>query len=59
MEEKQIVLDAFKTSGKALKAGEVATITGIDKGKVEKIINELKKTEEIYSPVRCFYTVKK
>lgn len=59
MEEKQIVLDAFKNAEKPLKAGEVATITGIDKGKVDKIINELKKTEEIYSPVRCFYTAKK
>ncbi len=59
MEETKIVLDAFKSAEKPLKAGEVATITGIDKAKVDKIITALKKTEEIYSPVKCFYTVKK
>ncbi|HRQ31101.1 MAG TPA: hypothetical protein PLU49_13545 [Saprospiraceae bacterium] len=59
MEEKQIVLDTFKNSEKPLKAGEVAAITGIEKAKVDKIIKELKKTEEIYSPVVCFYTAKK
>jgi len=59
MEEKQIILDAFKNAEKPLKAGDVAAITGIDKTKVDKVITELKKTEDIYSPVRCFYTAKK
>lgn len=53
MDNKQMVLDAMKAAGKPVGAGEIATMTGLDKKDVEKAMNELKKTEEIESPVRC------
>jgi predicted transcriptional regulator len=42
-----------------LKGQEIADLAGIDKKEVDKIIKELKDKEEIYSPKRCFYALKK
>jgi len=59
MENNQKVLEAFKTAGKALKAGEVADLTGIDKGDVSKIIKKLTVEGQLYSPKVCYYDIKK
>ena len=48
----------MQKEAKPLRPGEIAEITGIDKKDVSKYIKELKTTERIYSPKRCFYQAK-
>ncbi len=50
---KQKVLQAIKDAGKPVSAGEVATMTGIDRKEVDKAFADLKKEGAIVSPVRC------
>ena len=47
------VLKAMQEAGKPVSAGEVATITGIERKEVDKAFAELKKEGAIVSPVRC------
>ena len=54
--EKEIVLKTMKEAGKPVSAGEVATLTGLDKKIVDKVFTELKKEGTIISPVRCKWT---
>ncbi len=54
--EKEIVLKTMKEAGKPVSAGEVATLTGLDKKIVDKVFTELKKEGAIISPVRCKWT---
>lgn len=54
--EKELVLKAMKEAGKPVAAGEVTTITGLDRKVVDKIFAELKKEGAIVSPVRCKWT---
>ena len=54
--DKQIVLNSMKEAGKPVSAGEVATLTGLDKKIVDKVFAELKKEGAIISPVRCKWT---
>ena len=54
--EKEIVLKTMKEAGKPVSAGEVATLTGLDKEIVDKVFAELKKEGAIISPVRCKWT---
>ena len=58
MENSQKVLEAMKNAGKALKAGEIAEIAGLDKKEVDKAIKELKKEKKIISPKVCFWEPK-
>ena len=58
MENTQKVLDAMKKAGKALKAGEIAEIIGLDKKEVDKAMNLLKKEDKIISPKVCFWQPK-
>ncbi|MBQ0024693.1 MAG: transcriptional regulator [Bacteroidales bacterium] len=53
MSAKEIVLKTMTEAGKPLSAGEVATISGIDRKEVDKAFAELKKDGGIVSPVRC------
>ena len=53
MEAKQQVLDAMKAAGKPVAAGELATMTGLDRKAVDKAMADLKKDGSIVSPVRC------
>ena len=50
---KEQVLKAMAEAGKPVSAGEVATITGIDRKEVDKAFAERKKEGAIVSPVRC------
>ena len=54
--EKEIVMKTMKEAGKPVSAGEVATLTGLDKKIVDKVFAELKKEGTIISPVRCKWT---
>lgn len=58
METAKTILDAMKKSGKALKAGEIAELTGLDKKEVDKAIKQLVAESKISSPKRCFYEAK-
>ena len=51
--EKELILKTMKEAGKPVSAGEVATLSGLDRKAVDKAFAELKKTGEIVSPVRC------
>lgn len=57
MENSNLVLETLKSHG-ALKAGEIAEKSGIDKKVVDKVIKQLVSEDKIISPKRCFYAVK-
>ena len=54
--EKELVLKTMREAGKPIAAGEVATLSGLDRKVVDKVFAELKKTGEIVSQVRCKWT---
>lgn len=58
METTEIVLKALRESGKPMKAGEIADLTGTDKGEIDKAIKKLKKEEKISSPKVCYYEIR-
>jgi len=53
------IIKAFETAGKPLRPGEVAEMAGLEKKEVEKEIKKMKDAGTLYSPVRCFYDIKK
>ena len=55
---KDEIVKTLKEAGKALKAGEIAELSGIDKKEVDKGIKELKSENKLYSPKRCFYDIR-
>ena len=58
MSDREKVIDAFKKVGKPVSAGEISTMSGIDRKIVDKIFADLKKEEVITSPVRCKWELK-
>ena len=54
--EKELVLKVMREAGKPIAAGEVATLSGLDRKEVDKVFAELKKEGAIVSPVRCKWT---
>lgn len=54
--EEQIV--ALLKENNPLRPGEIAEKLGASKEDVDKAIKALKKSEEIFSPKRCFYSAK-
>jgi len=58
MSAKETVFNAMKQAGKPLKAGEIASICGLDKKEVDKAMNELKKESKIVSPKVCYWELK-
>ena len=54
--ERELVLKVMKEAGKPVAAGEVATLSGLDRKVVDKVFAELKKDGTIVSPVRCKWT---
>ncbi len=53
METKEQVLSTMREAGKPVSAGEVATLSGLDRKAVDKAFAELKKENAIVSPVHC------
>ena len=47
------IIDAMKSVGKPISAGEVEKLTGIDRKEIDKAFAQLKKENTIVSPVRC------
>lgn len=58
MSDREKVIDAFKKAGKPVSAGEITTISGLDRKVVDKVFADLKKEEVITSPVRCKWKLK-
>lgn len=54
--EKELVIKVMKEAGKPISAGEVATLSGLDRKVVDKVFADLKKEGAIISPVRCKWT---
>lgn len=59
MEASVQILNQISKSGKPLKGGEISELTGIDKKIVDKTLKKLMTEGKLYSPVRCFYDIKK
>lgn len=58
METNETVYKTLKDSATAMKAGEVAEQTGIDKKAVSKAIKELIAEDKVHSPKYCYYAAK-
>ena len=58
MEATEKVLDAMKNAGEPLNAGRVVEMTGLERKEVDKAMNDLKKSERIVSPTRCYWEPK-
>lgn len=58
METTALVLKTLKESPKPLKSAEIASVTGIEKTAVDKIIKILKQEDKIISPKVCFYSAR-
>jgi len=58
MDNLEIIINAFKDSKEPLSAGQIASITGLDRKEVDKIMNKLKKEEKIVSPKPCYWELK-
>ena len=52
------VFETMQAAGKPLKAGEIATASGLDKKEVDKAMKELKKDGRIESPKVCYWQPK-
>lgn len=55
MENITLVLETMKKAGKPLKAGEIEQLCQLPKKEVDKIMKELKKTNQIVSPKMCYW----
>ncbi len=55
MEKK--ILEAMEKAGKPVRPGEIAKTLDIESKDVSKIIAKLKKTGEVISPKRCYYSL--
>ncbi|AFD09477.1 MarR family transcriptional regulator [Solitalea canadensis] len=58
MDNQSIVYDALIKAGKPMKSAEIASVTGLEKGEVDKAIKALKVADKIVSPKMCFYSVR-
>ncbi len=52
------VFETMKAAGKALKAGEIAAVSGLDKKEVDKAMKVLKVEGRIESPKVCYWQPK-
>ncbi|MFW9819963.1 MAG: HTH domain-containing protein [Candidatus Thorarchaeota archaeon] len=58
MKAKDKIVEVFKSTDKPLRPGEIAEQTGIDSKEVSKVIKELREEGKVYSPKRCYYSLK-
>ena len=58
MDATEKVLDAMKKAGEPVNAGKVVEMTGLERKEVDTAMNDLKKTERIVSPKRCYWEPK-
>lgn len=58
MDLKVAVLDLLESS-EPLRTGEIAEQLGVEKKELDRTMKALKSEEKIFSPKRCYYSVKK
>ena len=51
------VLDAMKEAGKPVRPGEIAKMIDVESKDVSKVIAALKKSGQVISPKRCYYSL--
>ncbi|HNQ58937.1 MAG TPA: MarR family transcriptional regulator [Bacteroidales bacterium] len=59
MDTEEKLIETLTRAGKPMRSGEIAQATKLDKKEVEKAIKVLVKQGKLFSPVRCFYDIKK
>ena len=59
MDTEEKLIETLTLAGKPMRSGEIAQATKLDKKEVEKAIKVLVKQGKLFSPVRCFYDIKK
>jgi hypothetical protein len=59
MGAEESITEILKKSPEALKAGEIAEISGIDKKEIDKSVKKMLAEGVTISPKRCFYELKK
>jgi biotin operon repressor len=52
------VIDTLKVESKALSAGQIAELTGIERKEVDKVMKKLKTEGKITSPKNCYWQLK-
>ncbi len=55
MEKTDLVLKTMKAAGKALSAGQISEISGLDRKEVDKVMKSLKTDGRIVSPKNCYW----
>ena len=55
MSQTETVFRVMKEAAKPLRSSEIMELSGLDKSTVDKAMKELKDTEVIFSPKRCFW----
>jgi biotin operon repressor len=55
MDTTQKILEAMKLANKALSAGQISEISGIDRKEVDKAMKKLKTEGKIVSPKVCYW----
>lgn len=55
METSKKILEAMKKAGKALSAGQIAELTGIDRKEIDKAMKGMKTDGSISSPKNCYW----
>ncbi|MDP4272839.1 MAG: MarR family transcriptional regulator [Bacteroidota bacterium] len=58
MDASELVMKTLNESKEAMKSGDIADKSGLDKKDVDKAIKKLVADEKVFSPKRCFYAVK-
>ncbi len=55
METTEQILKVMHREGKALSAGQIADLSGIDRKEVDKAMKKLKAENKIVSPKNCYW----
>jgi biotin operon repressor len=55
MEKADLLLSTMKDAGKALSAGQISELSGLDRKEVDKVMKTLKTGGKIVSPKNCYW----
>ena len=55
MDSTELVLKTMNSAGKALSAGQISEISGLDRKEVDKVMKKLKTAGKIVSPKNCYW----
>ena len=55
MSQTETVFRVMKEAAKPLRSSDIMGLSGLDKSAVDKAMKDLKETDAIFSPKRCFW----